>query len=296
VTRDGRRHAAFVGIGRALAATGQLAVVVQPDGLAGGELTPHAVAQVRDAAIATASRPDTRGGRVALVGVSGGGSLSLLAAAHPDLARRVSAVTALAPCCDVAEAMRVVTTNVVRVSGALVPFTPGDFFRLAIARSLSACLDPGSDRDALRAHLAALDDYAGDPLAGIRAWPRAELGAQARPLVELLSNGDPERFYDLYAALPESLRDAVRQLSPTLAGGAISAPVELVVAREDKYIPLEDARSFGRSCPTARLTVIESLTHAVPRLALAEARDLARLDGALVRLLARARAPSYSRP
>jgi pimeloyl-ACP methyl ester carboxylesterase len=192
--------------------------------------------------------------------------------------------------------MRVVTTNVVRVSGALVPFTPGDFFRLAIARSLSACLDPGSDRDALRAHLAALDDYAGDPLAGIRAWPRAELGAQARPLVELLSNGDPERFYDLYAALPESLRDAVRQLSPTLAGGAISAPVELVVAREDKYIPLEDARSFGRSCPTARLTVIESLTHAVPRLALAEARDLARLDGALVRLLARARAPSYSRP
>jgi alpha-beta hydrolase superfamily lysophospholipase len=290
VTRDGRRHGAFVGIGRALAATGQLAVVVEPDGLARGELTPVAVGQVRDAAVATASRPNARGGRVALVGVSGGGSLSLLAAASPDLAPRVSAVAALAPCCDVAEAMRVVTTDVVRVNGALVPFAPGDFFRLAIARSLTACLEPGPDRDALRAHLAALDDYAADPLAGLRSWQGAELGVQARSLVELLSNGDPERFDELYAGLSESLRDAVRQLSPTCAAGAISAPIELVVAREDKYIPLEDARSFARACRTSRLTIIESLTHAVPRLALAEARDLVRLDGALVRLLARARA------
>jgi pimeloyl-ACP methyl ester carboxylesterase len=279
-----------VGIGRALAATGQLAVVVEPDGLARGELTPAAVGQVRDAAVATASRPNARGGRVALVGVSGGGSLSLLAAASPELSPRVSTVAALAPCCDVAEAMRVVTTDVVRVNGALVPFTPGDFFRLAIARSLSACLDPGPDRDALRSHLAALDDYAGDPLAGVREWPRATLGAQAHSLVELLSNGDPERFDDLYAALPDSLRDAVRQLSPTRAGNAISASVELVVAREDKYIPLEDARAFERACPTSTVTIIESLGHAVPRLALAEARDLVRLDGALVRLLARARA------
>jgi alpha-beta hydrolase superfamily lysophospholipase len=290
VTRDGRRHGAFVGIGRALAATGQLAVVVEPNGLARGELTPVAVGQVRDAAVATASRPNARGGRVALVGVSGGGSLSLLAAASPDLAPRVSAVAALAPCCDVAEAMRVVTTDVVRVNGALVPFAPGDFFRLAIARSLTACLEPGPDRDALRAHLAALDDYAADPLAGLRSWQGAELGVQARSLVELLSNGDPERFDELYAGLSESLRDAVRQLSPTCAAGAISAPIELVVAREDKYIPLEDARSFARACRTSRLTIIESLTHAVPRLALAEARDLVRLDGALVRLLARARA------
>ena len=91
------------------------------------------------------------------------------------------------------------------------------------------------------------------------------------------------------------LRDAVRQLSPALVGDTIAAPVELVVAREDKYIPLEDARSFDRACPTSRLTIIESLTHAVPRLALAEARDLARRDGALVRLLARVRAQSYSR-
>jgi pimeloyl-ACP methyl ester carboxylesterase len=296
VTREGRRHAAFVGIGRALAATGQLAVVVQPDGLAEGELTPGAVDRVRAAVSATASRPDARGGRVALVGVSGGGSLSLLAAAHPDLAPRVSAVTALAPCCDVAEAMRVVTTEVVRVGGSLVPFTPGDFFRLAISRSLAACLEPGLNRDALRAHLASLEDYAADPLAGIRSWPRSELGVEARSLVELLSNGIPERFDELFAALPDNLRDAIRRLSPTLAAGAITAPAELVVAREDKYIPLEDARSFTRACPTARLTVIESLTHAVPRLALAEARDLARLDGALVRLLARARTQSYSRP
>jgi hypothetical protein len=66
--------------------------------------------------------------------------------------------------------------------------------------------------------------------------------------------------------------------------------VEIVVGRADKYVPLADAAAFAANCPGARLTIIESLTHAVPRLGLRELRDLRRLDGVLVRLLAAARA------
>ena len=63
------------------------------------------------------------------------------------------------------------------------------------------------------------------------------------------------------------------------------------LARSDKYVPLEDAVAFAEACPAARLTVLESLGHVVPRLVVQEARDLARLDRALVRTLA----ASYSR-
>jgi pimeloyl-ACP methyl ester carboxylesterase len=287
VTRLGRRHPALVALGRGLAAVGHLTVVADPEGLAVGELTPAVVHQTRAAAIAAARRPEATG-RVVLVGVSGGATIALLVAADPQLAGRVSAVAVLAPCCDIGEAMRVITTGAYRDGRALVPFSSGDLFKLVIARSIVAWLPDGADKSTLRAHLLSLHEYGPEPLAGLRGWPQKTLGAAARSAVELLSNVDPARFDELFAALPEGLRRSVDEMSPLAAAHRIPAPVELVVAREDKYIPLADARRFARTCPHARLTVIESLRHAVPRVSPKEARDLARLDAVLVRLLAAA--------
>ncbi len=291
VTRRGRKHPAFLGIGRGLAAAGHLAIVAEPEGLAAGELTPAAVSQAREAVEEVLCRPDAARSGISLLGVSGGGTLALRTAADPRLTERVSIVLALAPLCDVEEAIRVVTTGVYRDGYALVPFTAGDFFKLVIARSIVACLAPGDDRDALRTQLLALDDSAIDPLASLREWPAGGLGASARAAVDLLANEDPQRFEELLAALPEGLRDAIDAISPISVARRISAPVELVVAREDRYITLADATSFAEACPSTRLTILGSLAHAVPELSPTAVRDLARLDGILVRLLAAA----YSR-
>src|SRR3990170_7945216 len=94
VTRMGRRHPAFVGLGRGLASIGALAVLAEPEGLARGELTGTTVTQALAAAGARAARRDAQRGRIALVGVSGGGTLALLAAAAPQLAAPGSAVGA----------------------------------------------------------------------------------------------------------------------------------------------------------------------------------------------------------
>jgi pimeloyl-ACP methyl ester carboxylesterase len=291
VTRQGRRHPAFLGIGRGLAAAGHLAIIAEPDGLAQGELTPTAVNQARVAVEEALSRPDAAQDGVSLVGVSGGGTLALRTAADPTVAERMSIVLALAPLCDVPEAIRVVTTGFYRDGATLVPFSVGDFFKLVLARSVVACLTPGDDRTALRTRLLALDDYGADPLSSLHEWPRDTLGASARATVALLSNEDPDRFDDLLDALPEELRAAIDFISPISVAQRIVAPVEVVVAREDKYITLADATSFAEACTSARLTVLGSLAHAVPELSLAAVRDLARLDGVLVRLLAAA----YSR-
>ncbi len=286
VTRRGRTHPALRAIGRGLAAAGRLAIVAEPEGLARGELTPAATRQARAAVEAVTARRDVTGGRASLVGVSGGATLALLAAADRNLRDRVSLVVALAPLGDVSEAIRYITTDVRRNGDMLMPFASGDFFRLVIARSVISCLEPGEDRTALRTHLLALEDYGTEPLFGLRTWSRDELDEPARAALALLSNEAPDRFDELFAALPESLRAAVDALSPLSVAREITAPVELVVARADKYIPLDDAVSFAETCPTARLTILESLTHVVPTVSPTALRDLVRLDGVLVRLLA----------
>lgn len=295
VTRTGRRHPAFVGIGRGLAAAGFLVVVAEPDGLAIGELTPGSVHRTRQAASWVCARPDVRDGLFALAGVSGGATLALLAAADAGVAPHVSAVVALGPCCDIREALRLVTTSTWMQEGAQISYETGPFFRLVLARSTVAWLGEGHDRRTLREHTLGLEDYGTAPLAAFRTWPTEQLGPEARAIVELLANDDPVDFDRLYGALPNAQRQAVDMLSPIRVAGDISAPVELVVAREDKYVPLADAVAFARECPRARLTVIDSLEHAVPSVGLSAISDLLRLEGALSRVLAAAGSPSYSR-
>jgi pimeloyl-ACP methyl ester carboxylesterase len=291
VTRQGRRHAAFVGLGRALAGAGFLAVVAEPDGLAIGELTGKTTAQALAAAEAVAARADVVGGRIALMGVSGGATLALCTAASPALSRGVASVLALAPVCDLAEALRFVTTGFRRQNGTLVPVSTRGFFKLVSARSVVSSLSPGTDRDAVLERLRALPDYGDDPLEELDQLATEVSDSGVCATLELFVNRDPERFDGLLEALPHEARKSLASLSAVRGAGGIQAPVELVVAKEDKYIPLADALAFASVCSTARLTVLDSLEHAVPRLALGDARDLVRLNGALVRVLA----ASYSR-
>jgi acetyl esterase/lipase len=293
VTRRGRGHPALRAVGRGLAATGHLVAVAEPDGLAIGELTPSSRAQTRAAADALASRPDAYLGRVALVGVSAGATLALLAASEQELSERVSIVVAVAPCCDLVEGIRMATTGTYRDGDVLTPFSTGDFFKLVVARSVAAWLPPGAERTALRAHLLSLEDYGRGPLAGLRTWRRNDLDPLTGAALELLSNDDPDRFDALFDGLPQEVRADADTMSPLVSAARILAPVELVVGRADKYFPAADAAAFAHASPTTRLTVLESLEHVVPSLSPSGARDLARLDAVLVRFLAAVRAPSY---
>lgn len=291
ITRRGRTHPAFVRIGHALAAMGYLGVLAEPEGVNVGELSPAIVDASLAAVEAVAARPDARRGGIALAGVSGGATLALLVAAAPELAERVSTVLALAPCCDIEQALRVATTGTYRHEGETRRFVPGSFARLVVARSVVASLPPGPDRDALRAHLLDLADDEPDPIAALRNWDHEELGEQGQAALALLANEDPGRFDELYARLPDAQRRGVESLSAVRVAERIRAPVEIVVGRSDKYVPLADAGAFAARSPNVRLTIIESLAHAVPRLGLRELGDLLRLDGVLVRLLAAARGP-----
>jgi hypothetical protein len=286
VTARGRAHPRVRALAEGLARAGLLVLVPDPAGLARGELTPATLADTLAASRWLAGHRDAAGGRVALLGISAGTSLALLAAEAEGLAGRVSVVAGTAPFADLREVARIATTATYRGHGRLLRWRAPSFLGLVIARSLVGGLAPGQDQERLRDLLLAEPDETRAPfaaLAGVAA-PRAP---DAAAVCALLVNTSPERFDALYGELPPHLREGLAALSPLVGAGRVRARVELVSAPRDAYFPLGEARALA-AATGGRLTVTTTLDHAVPRPVARDLRDLGRFGGWVARSLAAA--------
>ena len=264
-------------VSRGLARAGYLVLVPDLPGLGEGEIgvrTLEAAVAVTRGAIA---RPDVRGSRVALCGASAGARLALLAAGRPEIADHVSIVVAISPFADLERIVCLGTTCFYDEDGTLRRYEVTGLLRRIVARSMTAALPAGADRDHLLEQLRARDDEdrpTGDSLeltcaAGATAATRAVLG--------LLTNADPARFAELLAAVPEDVRALLRELSPARAAAAVRAPVELAVPPHDPYFPIGEAKALAAALPSARLTVTPVLDHTRPtRSARREVADFGR--------------------
>jgi pimeloyl-ACP methyl ester carboxylesterase len=284
-TPDGRAHPGVCRFASSLARSGYALYVPDLPGIAGGELSPQTLEAAVECAIEATDDPRTWDGRIGLVGVSIGGTLALLVAASPELAARISVVAAVAPFTDLERVMMLATTGVYPgVDGgetyAVPPSLP-----LGLARSLIAALTQTADVRALRSMVARLDPAAPDPLRPLRETPCRSLGDAAARTQELLLNRDPSRFAELYGALPEDLRRAVRALSPLRSAARLSAPIEIATAPRDKYFPLAESLALQRAAANVRITVTHALAHATPRLSLKDVGALLQLHGFFARSL-----------
>ncbi len=290
----GNHHRAVQRLAASLARAGYLAVLPELPGLEEGEVdTKTAEATVRVGA-ATAARSDVRAGRVALLGVSTGAGLALIAADDERLRGRISVVAGVAPFADLRLVLRLATTGVYERDGQLAPYRTVPLLGRVVARSLAASLTPGADRDLLLAWLPASGEER-DPLAPLPSDLYARLGPNGRAVADLLANRDPGRFDGLFEALPSGAHELVALLSPARRQLAIDAPVELVTAPDDGYFPLGEAEQLAAALPTSRLTVTSALEHVRLRTTPRAVRDLLGLGGAAIRSL-RAAAATTSAP
>jgi len=289
VTARGRHHPDVRRLSRALARVGFLVVVPDLPGLSSGRIDGETVAAAVAVASAVADRPDVKGGRVGLAGVSIGATLALVAAEDVRLAARVTVVAAIAPYADFVNAVRLATTAHALVAGRLVPFEPTAFLGLVVARSLVAALPSGAARDTLLAELELVPDDAPDPLGRFRA--AGVEPEDARALAALLGNRDPDRFDDLYQALPVDMRAGLAHLSPLTRAAALRAPVEIALGPRDTYLPLAEARSLipAATGTCVRVTVTSALRHADTRPARGDLGGLLRFEGWVARTIAAAR-------
>ncbi|MDX6554812.1 MAG: hypothetical protein QOD86_1007 [Miltoncostaeaceae bacterium] len=233
-----------------LARAGFVVVVPDPPGLADGEISPRTLDGAIAAGRAAAALPEVRGGRVAILGASTGGSLALLAAADPELRDRVSVVVSLTPFADLERIVCLATTG--RYDGVQHPVA--DLLRAAVARSLGAATGPD--------------------------------GAEA--VARLLANEDPERFAELLEAVAPGVRAAIRRLSPVACAASVRAPVELLVPPMDAYFPRAEAMALAAALPSARLTVTPTLDHTRPSATLRTAGAAVAFGRVVTRALAAA--------
>jgi pimeloyl-ACP methyl ester carboxylesterase len=284
-TARGRHHPDVQRLAHALGRAGYLVLVPDLPGLRRGEITPRTAAATAAVAREAADRPDTKGGRVGLVGVSVGGTLALLAAEDPALAKRISVVAAFAPYTDLRKVIRLATTGLYALEGALVPYRTATSLPLVVTRSVIAGTLPEPDRTYVLARLPAVNGHPEDPLARLRSLPRAALAPDSRALVALLANREPGRFEELFRALPPATRAGIRRMSPLVRARALRAPVEIASAPHDKYFPPAESRALTKRAPHVRLTVTTTLAHAIPKLSFGDAGDLIRFDAFGVRVL-----------
>jgi acetyl esterase/lipase len=219
-----------------LAGVGFVAIAPELPCVKRGEVTPATV----DALVAVA---DAAGRRVALVGASTGAGLVILAAADPGIARRVSAVTSVAPFASLRRILELGTTG--HYGGR--PFAAAPLVATAAARSLAAAAS-------------------GDP--GVPA---------------LLANRDPGHFDELYGGLEPSTRALVEELSPVSRIGGVLAPVEILSGPDDAFFPVAESHALEMAGDDVRLTVTPALRHVCPRLRPGLLRVAAALDRTLAR-------------
>ncbi len=285
--REGRNYQPVQNLARGLARAGYLVVVPDLPGLTTDEITEETVSSTVEMARAVADRPDAESGRVGLIGVSTGATLALLAAEDEEVRDQISVVAGVAPYTDIQTVLNIATTGHYRDGEKYGPYEADPFLSYVIAKSMIAALPPGEDRDALRAELEEIDRLDQDPLAGLRARPTGDLSPEARSVVELLANEDPERFDGLYEALPSEIRERMERLSPLAGDEQITAPVELASGPEDKYFPVSESFALGSIAADYRVTVTEAIDHS--EFSFSDTLAFARFDGFVVRSLREAR-------
>lgn len=270
-----------------LARAGFVTYVPDLPGMRSGTITAGTVDSAVDVTVGVARRGETSDGRVMLASVSAGASLALVVAASPETTGSVSAVAGVAPFTDMRRVVMLATTGYYRHDdGRLQRYDAAPWMREALALSLLDALRRGSTPPAVVDALAErVGEEEEDPLAPFAEVPTSLLDHDARAVVSLLANRDPDRFDSLFAALPEPLRREVEQLSPISGAGRLTMPVELASAPHDRYFPLAESRALVEAAPLARLTVTSTLEHATPSLDAGTVRDLARFDAFLVRVL-----------
>jgi pimeloyl-ACP methyl ester carboxylesterase len=238
--------------------------------------------------VLAADSPECLDGRLGLVGVSVGGTLALLVASAPELTSRVSVVSCIAPYTDLRKVMFLATTGIYPGARGLERYTVPSSLLVGLARSIVSILPPTADALALRAMTSEIGASGNGGPMSLRTQPSTPFSPPVAAVHDLLSNRDPLRFNDLYAALPAGVRETVDLLSPLRVATRLQAPIEIATAPRDKYFPLGESIALQEAAPNVRVTVTPSLAHAVPKLGLTRLGGVGRLHAFFVRSLSAA--------
>jgi fermentation-respiration switch protein FrsA (DUF1100 family) len=214
--------------------------------LAARRFDPEDLDRIVRAVLALDAHPATSG-PTALLGISYGGSFSLVAAADPRLRGRLGVVAVFGAYFDLAGVIQAASTGRSLVAGRHIPWDGHPMAREVLERH-AVTLAPEGSRDELREVLAGRNDP-------------SSLAPGARAVHALLTNRDPARTDALVAALPAEARARLRRFSPSSVSGQISAPVLAMHSTDDPAVPYGELVRLQLALPGARAVTVGSFRH-----------------------------------
>jgi pimeloyl-ACP methyl ester carboxylesterase len=260
--REGRRDARLVAFARALAHVGYRVLVPDVPNFQAQRVAASDGVVLADSVRYLLARQNDQG-RVAIAAISYAAGPAVLAALEPDIAARISAVAAIGGYYDTRSVVTFFTTGYFREPAEAawqrrVPNAYGKWvFVLANAERIVDARDRTTLTAMARRKLADLN-------AGIDDLGIA-IGPEGKSVLDLLSNGDPDRVAMLIDALPPAVRADLDGLS--LARRDLSklrAELVLIHGRDDAVIPYAESVALAQAVPPgqAHLALLDNLAHA----------------------------------
>jgi fermentation-respiration switch protein FrsA (DUF1100 family) len=200
--------------------------------------------------------------KLGIVAISYGVGPAIIASLEPDINGKVDFIVGIGGYHNTDEVIRFVTTGTYRRigDGRLHRQAPNRYGRWAFMRANAERLpDP---RDAGLLKLAAGRKLS-DPAAPTDDL-RARMGTDARSVLDLMENTDPEKVPALIAALPEPIRDDIDALNLALYDlGSLKARLILIHGRDDPMIPYSESEALAAAAPrgATSLYIVDSIGH-----------------------------------
>lgn len=281
ITRSGRDHPYLVRFARAVASTGQAALVPEVPEWREIRLSTEATTSTIAASLrALEGRPELAGRRVGLVGFSFGAPQAIIAAADPALAGRVAGVVAFGGYCSVEESTRFQFTGEHELDGCVESLAPDPYARWVVGANYLTRIpdheDAGGAAEALRALAAYTGDnnlLATDPeMEPVRCRLADRLDPAERAVFEAIAPPagtlpDAVRGGAVAEGLGEVMA-AIPELNPVPYLPRLNVPVRLLHGAGDQLFPYTQTIKLGRVFPAgtdATTTITGLFAHSSAR-------------------------------
>ncbi|TWT05758.1 RNA methyltransferase [Reyranella sp. CPCC 100927] len=197
-----------------------------------------------------------------VMAISYGVGPAVIATLEPDINGKVDFIVGIGAYHNTDEVIRFITTGAYRRmgDGRLHRMTPNRYGRWAFLSANAERLPDPTDTDLLRQ---AAERKLADPAAATSDL-RVHMSSDARAVLDLMENDDPDRVPALLAALPEPVRTHIDALNLALHDlRSVKAKLILIHGRDDPMIPFTESEALAAAAPhgTASLYLIESIGH-----------------------------------
>ena len=255
----GMREPRLVAFARALAGAGLRVVTPDIDALRGFRIDASGVPLIGDVAAAQAQYTGAR--HVAVIGISFGGGLSLLAASHAHDGRAIGAVASIGGHADLARVSRFLLSrgDAGPAGSRLTPHPYGS--RVIALRYLDALVAPAD----LAPARAALLTWLSDDFTRARELAERVSPESRATLDELLAQDYPAGVIARLERALERDLPALHAASPVTGIQRVRVPVFLLHGADDPIIPASETRALAERTPARILAgalVTPALRHA----------------------------------